>query len=203
MKLRNILLISAVGLVVMAAFVCYQFSRAFRFPGDRGAIYDSWETANNQFKVRITAYYEEGIVMPGAFFICESAPVGSNEWQEFNAFRTDEAVRISVFRERFRFANDQTAYFYPQDDFLVTTDAGRNWSTVRTIFPKPGGPPLYWAIAEARVEADGKGQAKIEAYDDEAKDRVSLEVNTEDYGRSWSVAQGTAKHNKRLQPTPR
>jgi hypothetical protein len=85
----------------------------------------------------------------------------------------------------------------------VTVDGGRNWSVWKPTFPKPGGHPLYWAITEAYVEADGKGRAKLEAYDEEAKDRVSLEVNTEDYGRSWSVAQRLTKHNKALQLTAR
>jgi len=203
MKPKYILLIFAVGVVGISASVCYQFSRAFRFPGDRGAIYDTWETANNQFKVRITAYYEEGIVMPGAFFTCESALTGSNEWREFKAFRADDAVPISPFSQGFRFANDQSAYFYTADDFLVTVDGGRNWSVWKPTLPKPSEHPIYWAITEAYVEADGKGRAKLEAYDEEAKDRVSLEVNTQDYGRRWSVPRGTAKHNKALQLTAR
>lgn len=199
MKTKRIILILAIGLVGISGFVCYQFARAFRFPGDRGAIYDTWETSNNQFKVRITAYYEEGIVMPGAFFTCESALNGSNEWREFKAFRADDAVPTTPFSQRFRFANDQTAYFYTADDFLVTVDGGRNWSVSKPTLQKPGEHPIYWAIAEAYVAANGKGRAKLEAYDEEARDRVFLEVNTEDYGRSWSVAEGTAKHNKALQ----
>ena len=192
MNAKRILMILLIGLVGISAFVCYELSRAFRFPGDRGAVYDTWETANNNFKFRMTAYYEEGIFMPGAFYTCESATISSNEWREFKAFRGDDAIPLSHLNRGFRFVNDQTAYFYTADDFMVTTDAGRNWSAWKPILAKTGGGPIYWAIAEAKVEADGKGRAKLERYDEEAKDRVLLEVITEDYGRSWSVVQNPA-----------
>jgi hypothetical protein len=184
MKAKPILIL-AIGIVGFGAFICYQLSRAFRFPGDRGAVYDTWETTNNNFKFRMTAYYEEGIYMPGAFYTCESAAIGSNEWQEFKAFRGDDAVPLSRLNQRFRFVNDQTAYFYTADDFLVTIDAGRNWSVWKPIFPKSNGHRIYWAILEANVEVDGTGRAKLEAYDEETKKSVSLEVNTEDFGRAW------------------
>ena len=201
-KAQRIILILAIGLGV-SGFVCYQFARGFRFTGDRGAVYDTWETANAQFKVRITAYYEEGIVMPGAFFTCESAPTGSNEWREFKAFRADDAVPVSSFSQRFRFANDQTAYFYTADDFLVSVDGGRSWSVWKPALQLPSKHPIYWAITEAYVEANGKGRAKLEAYNEDARDRVALEVNTDNYGRSWNMAQATAKHNNAVQLTAR
>jgi hypothetical protein len=140
----------------------------------------------------MTAYYEEGIFMPGAFYTCESATISSNEWTEFKAFREDDAVPLSYLHQRFRFVGNQTAYFYTADDFIVTIDAGRTWSAWKPILAKPGGRLIYWAITEAKIEADGKGRAKLEAYDEEAKDRVLLEVITEDYGRSWSVVQNPA-----------
>jgi hypothetical protein len=46
---------------------------------------------------------------------------------------------------------------------------------------------LYWTITEASVEADGRGQAKVESYDELKKARVSLEIRTEDFGQSWHV----------------
>ncbi len=51
---------------------------------------------------------------------------------------------------------------------------------------------------EVNIQVDGRGRAKLETYDEEVKDRISPEVNTEDYGRNWSVIQGTAKSNKCL-----
>ena len=70
----------------IGASAYYQLSRVLRFPGDRGAVYDTWETANNNFKVRMKAYYEEGIYMPGAFYTFESASIGSDEWRELGTY---------------------------------------------------------------------------------------------------------------------
>jgi hypothetical protein len=67
----------------------------------------------------------------------------------------------------------------------VTIDGGRNWLVWKPMLPKANGQRLSWAITEAYVDADGKGRAKLEAYDKEAKARVSLDVKTEDFGRTW------------------
>lgn len=131
--------------------------------------------------------------MPGAFYTCESAKIGSNEWREFKSFRGDDAIPLSWLNQRFRFVSEQIAYLYTADDFLVTTDAGHSWSTWKPILPKSNGKRIYWAIMEVNIQVDGKGRAKLEAYDEEAEKGVSLEVNTEDYGRNWSVIQGTAR----------
>ncbi len=203
MKPKRIFLILVLGVVGIGAFVCYQLSRAFRFPGDRGAVYDTWETANNNFKIRMTAYYEEGIYMPGAFYTCESATIGSNEWREFKAFRGDDAVPLSRLNQRFRFVNEQTAYFYTADDFLVTVNGGRTWTVWTPLFPQSNGERTYWAIMDADVQADGTGKAKLWNYDERLKEEMSMEVRTEDYGQSWSAVQDTAKHNKALQLTAR
>lgn len=83
----------------------------FHLLGDRGAIYENIETANNTFKVRTTARYEKSVYMPGAYLIYESASIKCNIWREFLAHRTDNTIPIS--RETFHFLNKQTAYVYP------------------------------------------------------------------------------------------
>lgn len=146
MKPKHIVLIIVVGFSCLLAYSHYQLSRSFRFPGERGKIYETWETTNNNFKVKITAYYEVGIYMPGAFFVCESASVSSNEWREFKAFRGDDPVPISYLNERFRFINDQTAYLYTADDFSVTLNGGRNWSVWKPLLPQRDGKLVFWAF---------------------------------------------------------
>jgi hypothetical protein len=193
------ILICLIAILTISSVLVYGCYRLVRFPGDRGKAYETWEPASNTFKVRITAYYEVGIYMPGAFVVCESARVGSNKWREFKVYRTDDA--IPILRERFRFVNDQTAYYYTADDFLVTVNGGLTWSVWRPLLPQSNGERTYWAITEAYVEADGTGKAKLWNYDARLKEEMSLEVRTEDYGQSWNAIQGTAKHNKRLQRT--
>ncbi len=137
--------------------------------------------------------------MPGAFWVCESAPVGSNEWREFMVFRLDDA--IPILRERLRFVNEQTAYLYMADDFLVTVNGGRSWSNWKPFLPQYGNP--RFGIREAHVEADGTGTAKLERYDERADAIISIEVRTRDYGQSWNEFQNAAKHNNSFNPTPR
>lgn len=194
MKAKHIVLMVVISIPCVLAYSCY---RLVRFPGDRGEVYDSWETANETFKVRMTAYYEEGIFMPGAFYTCESAPVGSDDWQEFKAFRGDDAVPLSRLNDRFRFVNDRTAYFYTANDFLVTLDAGYKWSVWKPVLPQSNGERVYWAITEAHVESDGTGRAKLWNYDEQIKDAVTLEISTKDYGQNWSVVQSSAGRGPR------
>jgi hypothetical protein len=200
MKAKHIVLIVVISIPCALAYSCY---RLVRFPGDRGEVYDTWETANETFKVRMKAYYEVGIYMPGAFYTCESAPAGSNEWREFKAFRGDDAIPLSRLNQRFRFVNAQSAYFYTADDFLVTLDSGRNWSFWRPpTLTQPDGTRVYWAIMEAHVNEDGTGKAKLWNYDERIKAGVSMEASTKDYGQNWDVVQSTAKHNNGMHPTP-
>lgn len=185
LKFKHIFLIFIVSVVGVLAYGCLKFSMMFRPLGERGAVYETVETANNTFKVRMTARYEENVYMPGAYLIYESAPIGSDKWREFLYYRTDDAV--SIPRETFRFLNEQTAYIYLVYDYAVTFDGGRTWKIWKSLFPLSNGELMYWAITELRVEADGTGQAKIENYDEQKKARVSLEIITEDFGQSWRV----------------
>ena len=199
MKAKHIVLLVVIGIPIILAYGCY---RLVRFPGDRGEVYDTWETANETFKVRMRAYYEVGIYMPGAFYTCETTLVGSNEWREFKAFRGDDAIPLSRLNQRFRFINAQSAYFYTADDFLVTLDGGHNWSVWRPpTLTQPDGTRVYWAIMEAYVNEDGTGKAKLWNYDEGEKAGVSLEVSTKDYGQNWDAIQSTAKHNNGMHPT--
>ncbi len=184
-KPKHIFLIFIIGVIGVLGYGCLKFSMMFRSHGDRGAVYETFETANNTFKVKMTARYEENVYMPGAYLIYESAPIDSNKWREFLSYRTDDAIPIP--RETFRFLNEQTAYVYLAYDFAVTLDGGRTWKVWKPLFPQSNGQPLYWAITEARVEADGTGQAKVESYDERKKARVALEIFTEDFGQSWRV----------------
>jgi hypothetical protein len=184
-KPKHIFLIFIVSVVGVLGYGCLKLTMMFRSLGDRGAVYETFETANNTFKVRMTALNEENVYMPGAYLVYESAPIDSNQWREFLSYRTDDA--ISIPRETFRFLNEQTAYVYLAYDFAVTLNGGRTWKIWKPLFPLSNGHLMYWAITEARVEADGTGQARVENYDEQKKARVTLEIITEDFGQSWRV----------------
>ena len=185
MKPKYLALIALAALIGGFAYIYWTFGRMFRPYGDRVDAYETWEAANNAFKVKITAHYETNVYMGGAYYVCEALPPGSDRWREFKVFRVDDPNPVP--RERFRFVSDQIAYFYMGDDFVVTVDAGRTWSTWKPILTQPNGDSVHWGIEEAHVAADGTGEAKLWRYDQTVDKIVDLKVRTNDYGRSWRV----------------
>ena len=186
MKSRHLTALAILSTVVAMISVCYMFAFILRFPGYRGPVYDSWGGANGTFQMRMTAYREVGIIMPGAFFTIESALMGSNEWREVKGFRGDDPVPVRVFSERFRFVNPNTAYFYTGDEFWLTQDSGRTWCAWHPVFPGSDGKPADWAIRKAHVESDGSGKAWLSRFDDQKRAEVRLDVFTRDYGQTWA-----------------
>ena len=165
--------------------VCYTLSFLLRFPGNRGPVYETWESSSEVFKVRLTAYREVGIYMPGAFYSFESAPAGSDEWTEVKELRGDDAIPLNQFKERTSFVDSHTAYFYTWDEFFVTRDGGCNWSRWVALVPESDGTLVGWSIRKARVESNGTGRAKLWRYDDQQKGEVEREVFTPDFGQNW------------------
>jgi hypothetical protein len=205
--LKEIFLTPAFGALILPIsfllFLQWSWTREslWRPYGDRGKSYESFERANSTFKVRATAYYEEGVYMPGAYFAFQSSSAGLDDWKEFAVFRTDDAIPIP--HENLRLVSEQIAYVYMTDGYFVTVDGGRSWSKWKPALPPPIGEGVYWAIKALNVEPDGSGTANLWKYDEGVKDIVTLEVRTGDYGRHWSAVQSAAKHNKALQLTAR
>ena len=183
MKPKYLALIALVALIGGLAYFYWTLGRMFRPYGDRGDAYETWEATSNAFKVKITAHYETNVYMGGAYYVCETLPHGSDRWSEFKVFRVDDANPIPS--KRFRFVTDQIAYIYMGDDFVVTMDAGRTWSTWKPILTLLNGDLVHWGIEEAHVEGDGTGEAKLCRYDEKANKLVDLTVRTNDYGRNW------------------
>jgi len=185
MQPKYVFLIFIVGIVGMMAYCSAKTETMFRPYGERGAVYETWETRNEAFKVKITARHEINVYMPGAYYICEVAAAGTDDWREFKAIRADDPNPI--LRERFQFVNAQTAYLYTTDDFSVTVDGGRTWKVWQPRLPQPDGKLEYWGIINAHVEANGTGRAKLTRYDEQVKDRVETEVRTADFGQTWNT----------------
>ncbi|HEU0251597.1 MAG TPA: hypothetical protein VFR12_01110 [Pyrinomonadaceae bacterium] len=186
MKSRHLTFVAVVSTVAAMFAVSYVSWLIVRFPGDRGPVYDTWGSANETFQVRMTAYREVGIMMPGAFYTFESAPLGSDEWREVKSFRGDDAIPLRTLSERFRFVNANTAYFYTSGEFFLTRDGGRNWSAWHPYLPEPDGTHVSWAIMNARVESNGTGKAYLWRYDETTKGEAKLQVFTRDYGWNWA-----------------
>lgn len=172
--------------VVLAILGIFIFSFAY-FTGQssfKGDIYETQETNNDNFAIKITAYHEAGIYMTGAYFTYASAPVGSDNWQVFKTYRTDDAVSISLSNTHF--LNNQTAYIYTSNEFLVTTDGGKNWVEWIPILNKVGeNKDFHWSISEIDINERGEGSAILERYDFSLQKTISAEALTKDYGLNW------------------
>ena len=176
----------AIGFIVFVAFFAYcqySYNKMFRPYGDKGKAYETWETSNGNFKIKVTAYNETGVYLPGAYYVYEATPISSNNWQEFAFFRVDDPNPIT--RDRIRFVNDQIAYIFTTNDYLVSLDAGSGWNFWKPRTQPPNGEYVPWAILEATVMQDGTGTIELERYDDQLNKVVSLQLYTRDYGQKW------------------
>lgn len=165
-------------IVIALASGCDIFSR----PRQGRKINGRWEGSNNIFKVRVTAYAEEGGgFVAGAYYIFESAAVGSDNWREVMTVRHDDPVEIP--REQVRFVSDQIGYAFMLYKYAVTTDGGTTWSVWDATRDLP-----YWqrtraAIKEVRLVSDGTGMMSLTSFTNEE----APELYTEDYGLHWAA----------------
>ncbi len=118
---RKVLQITA-GLVVLgcAAYLL--------FLPRRGKVIETWQTGNNSFRLRVTAYNEKNTfpALGGGYYVFESAPVSSDQWKEIMTFRHDDPIAIP--KDQVRFLSDQVGYVFMGWLYAVTTDGGHSWS---------------------------------------------------------------------------
>jgi hypothetical protein len=152
--------------------------------GDK--INERWETSNESFKVRVTAYAEENAgFVGGAYYVFECTPRGSDTWREIMTFRHDDPVPIP--REHVRFVNDQIGYVFMVYKYAVTTDGGATWQTWDIVGKLPDWQNNRAAIKDVKIGENGVGVMKLDPFSDRPKVR---ELFTKDYGRHWSVTSG-------------
>ena len=100
-------LISVVGAVVILSSGCFFLNRG----GERGRVIDKSEMSGQTFRIRVTEYEEKNPVMLTHFFyVFDSTSVGSNDWHEIAAIRTDDDIPIPL--DQIRFVNSESGYFF-------------------------------------------------------------------------------------------
>lgn len=150
--------------------------------GDK--INERWETRNETFKVRVTAYAEEnGGFVGGAYYVFESTPLGSDTWREIMTFRHDDPVPIP--REHVRFVNDRVGYVFMVYKYAVTTDGGATWQTWDIVGDLPEWQNNRAAIKDVKISENGVGVMSLNPFSDRPK---VTELFTKDYGRHWSAS---------------
>lgn len=166
---------------VTTAFVsgCDTFSRSRQ---DQ-KINERWEAGNDTFKVRVTAYAEEnGGFVAGAYYVFESAPVGSDNWREIITVRHDDPVPVP--RQQIRFVNDQIGYVFMVYQYAVTTDGGTTWFTWNIIEGLPNWRRNRAAIRDVQITPGGTGTMILAPFTNQPE---VTELYTRDYGQHWSI----------------
>jgi hypothetical protein len=170
--------------IVLAAAALLSGCDLFSKPRRSEKINERWETNNRIFKVRVTAYSEEnGGFVGGAYYVFESADLGSDKWREIMTFRHDDPLPIP--RDQVRFVSDKTANIFMGWMYAVTTDGGSNWSVWSAERDLPNWQCCnYKLIQDVRIEQDGVGIMRLSPIP-ERRGEVP-ELHTKDFGQHWS-----------------
>lgn len=153
----------------------------------RGEVYDSWETANAVFKIRIAAYKEMAAFTPGAYYVLQSTAIGSNDWREIITIKTDEPHPIR--REQLRFVSDHVAYIFMSTYYIVTTDGGHTWFVWDGNRDVPNGRQYNLSPAPKEVDIQPDGTGRMVLYPFFQEREKGPDLYTTDYGRHWDMRQ--------------
>ena len=150
----------------------------------KAEVVETWETQNTPFRIRVDKHIERGgllAALNGAYYVFQSeSGKNSNQWREVMTIHLDDPDDIP--REQVRFAGDKVAYFYMNSDYAVTNDAGESWRIFKVCEFLTSREDCK-GIKDLRIDADGKGEVKI---DSPAKHKDDLKVlETSNFGRSW------------------
>lgn len=151
----------------------------FKRPRQSEKINEQAEFSNDVFKIRVTAYAEQNAgFVGGAYYVFDSAPIGSNNWQRIVTVRHDDPIPIP--HQQIRFVSDKVGYVFMIWTYAVTTDAGATWKVWDAFKDLPqlqDHPP----IEGVRIESDGTGKMTFR------DSKAAPDLHTKDYGNHWSV----------------
>lgn len=180
MKSKRLLQVAAVLVILVSGLYLLLWPR-------RGKVIDSWQTGNSGFKIGVTSYSERPSLpgLGGAYYVFQSATLGSDRWREVLTFRHDAPVEIP--RDQVRFLNDQIGYVFMGWMYGVTTDAGATWSVWSARDDLPAWECCnYNLIQDVSITPDGIGTMRLRPIPQRPGEVP--ELHTKDYGRHWSPA---------------
>lgn len=152
----------------------------------RWRIDEKWEsTKDTPFKIRILKYPEMGDLLPGAYYVFQSAPIDSEKWKEIMIFRHDDAV--SIPHDQVRFVNEKIGYIFMGWKYSVTVDGGVTWHTWDANQDLRGWQCCHYGlIKDVSIEEGGRG---VMTLNSDAHLQGYAYLYTEDYGRHWGKGQ--------------
>jgi len=110
---RGVLILTILAILVAA------LGYLFFWPRMTSHINERFTTQNDQFRIRVTAHAETASFVPGAYYVFESAPTGSDHWHRITVFRHDDPVPIP--RDQIRFVSARTGCIFMGWIYAVTT----------------------------------------------------------------------------------
>jgi hypothetical protein len=171
------MVMAKIALVALAIVGC-------SYPSYPGEIRETYETSNHAFRVRVNRHAEENRgVLEGAYYVFQSAPVGSDQWRDIMVFRHDDPVPIP--RNQIRFVNENTGYVFMGWMYAVTTDKGAAWSVwdARQDLPKYYECCNYRLVGDVKIDVDGTGAMRLNLIP--GRSGAVPELRTSDFGRHW------------------
>jgi hypothetical protein len=152
----------------------------------KGEVFDTWETANKNFKIRVMARTEENTFPTpgGAYYVFQSATLESEQWQDVITFRHDDPIPIP--HEQIRFINDEIAYVFIGWVYAVTSDSGRIWNSWDARKDLPDWECCnYKLIKEVNLSSEGSGSMIFNPIPQRSGEVPELYTN--DYGKHWNI----------------
>jgi photosystem II stability/assembly factor-like uncharacterized protein len=185
MKRKRILVIASIGLVLVLAFFYAPVVLTrlmFGSGGGRGRVMDTWEAANNGFKVRVIEYEEKHPVLLHRFnYVFQTSPA-ANDWREIMDTWTDDDVPIP--HESVTFLTDNVGYISMGEIFAATIDGGRSWSVWDAKKEVPNWQCCNQAfIKEVHIASDGRGEMLLSPGFNQIP---VTKLNTKDFGMNWN-----------------
>lgn len=175
--------VSRVGIVVLAAISTHWYLVSPQ-GAKRGPMIETWQTSADDLRIRITAYKEEGVYLPGTYYVFESTAMGTDRFTEFMVFRHDD--RPGIPRDQVRFVDKAVCYVFMGWIYAVTTDGGAKWSTWNAKEDLPGWRCCnYRLISRIEMSTTGEGSMKLNPIT--GRPGESAELRTQDFGRRWTI----------------
>lgn len=150
----------------------------------RGEVIERWETGNEGFRIRVTAYNEKNTFPAhgGGYYVFESAGIGSETWNKILTFRHDDPVTIP--KDQINYVSEEIAYVFMGWMYGVTTDGGEHWSVWDARHDLPQWQCCNYGLIES-VELNSNGTGTMRLHVISASRGEVPELRTSDYGRNW------------------
>ena len=145
-------------------------------------VVETWKVSNADLKIRVFAYYLEGVEPAGVYYTFQTFKADWSEWQSIMTFRQDQRVPIPA--DSVVSISDTTSYILMGSMYAVTRDGGRTWSVwdAERDF-ELGRWCDHWLIDSVQIAPNGKGKMRLLPNSQSSAASV---LHTHDFGIHWN-----------------